>query len=550
MTLRDYLMRLDVYRTAVPAIDPLPIKLFSLHDDHPLQQSSSQIKAVAIRHLNEQGVSYESIVLFGSTNKNILRIASNMEITRSWGFTAREIHRDLRLAGFEDICIEILNYEKAYRLHQFPIPDGSEGDAVVRRWRRARGDVMRAITDRLAHWNTVCVFFCGRALNLSLPTVVVTADPTATADWSNLTIKIQTALIQNNVTGFEVEFSVGKIMPSKTIDILPQLGNGDSIGIVGDEKFSGSLGGFVQLKTGTPPQTRMCAITCHHVSRPENRDSSDFAAVLKLQPRNTTNPRATKMRSPSQRDFDDTLTSETAILQRTLEAISKIETEQEKQDGFLPPYQDRALKRAQAKRDEVQSRVELLMSRKAPLGLTIACSGFRVNENNHKMDWALVEVSSERFMANFAPDTYAFSSAPEHRPKNKTYDSDTMPITKTAAVQPGEWVVTRGRTSGVTTGVVHKMAMEVNDWRTRNLVSTEIVVMHTSRETQVFPPVFSEEGDSGAWIFNADGIVVGEQIAHRERTEGYNDLTVMTPIIDVFEDIEALTHGKVILPVE
>jgi len=67
MSLTEYLMRMGVYRTSVPAANPLPAKLSLFHDDHPLQHPLPQIQNLAVSHLYQQSITYESVVLFGSS---------------------------------------------------------------------------------------------------------------------------------------------------------------------------------------------------------------------------------------------------------------------------------------------------------------------------------------------------------------------------------------------------------------------------------------------------------------------------------------------------
>ncbi|MCJ1237652.1 hypothetical protein MMC14_005639 [Varicellaria rhodocarpa] len=555
LSLREYLMRMDVFRVTVPVTNPLPLPLNPLRDGHPLLESFAHIKDIASMSLLRRGVTCESIALYGSPAGRVLRISSNMPVTKEWSSTVREIHRELYVTGLQDITVEILNWEKVYRLKQYRIPDGDQEKMIVNGWKKAKEDIMALIDRRFAqsgqNWNTVCVFMCGRSQELSEPTIVITADAKTLLDWSALSFALQHTLIKNNFFKFKVEFAVGNIVPSKRFDVMTARGNGDSVGIVGDARFDGTLGGFVRLTVESPPQIRLCAVTCHHVTRLGNHQSKEFADVLPLQPVGTNDPRATAMRSPAKTDYDETLSDEKELLARYEKNIATTEAEQERQDGFLAPYRERYLETERKNRDAAQSRIAMLESRMSRIGITIASSGFRLNRNNHKMDWALIEVSKERFQANSAPDNLSVSSlAPEHRPQNREYNNGVNSLTKVRNVQPGDWVIMQGRTSGLTTGEVHKMRMEIKDWKTRNPISTEIIVIATGKPEARLRDVFSEAGDSGAWIFDADGVVVGQQIAHREPIDGSADLTVMSPISDVFRDIEEITGGKISLPVD
>ena len=82
--------------------------------------------------------------------------------------------------------MEIANYDKAYQLHQFPIPDGPEGDAIIQKRKQVKDDVMSVLAQglefRTAQWNTVCVFMCGQTAETLSPTIVISADSDTPAD--------------------------------------------------------------------------------------------------------------------------------------------------------------------------------------------------------------------------------------------------------------------------------------------------------------------------------------------------------------------------------
>ena len=139
------------------------------------------------------------------------------------------------------------------------------------------------------------------------------------------------------------------------------------------------------------------------------------------------------------------------------------------------------------------------------------------------MDWCLVEVNSDRFGANFPPDYHAVRPQQEHQPQGSPYKPSVIPVTKISDITEGDWVVMKGRTSGVTSGIIHKIRTEINGWKTRNLKSSETIIIHTN-DGKHHSFVFRQDGDSGAWIFDRDGALVGQQIAHRNRNVDYPDL--------------------------
>ena len=193
--------------------------------------------------------------------------------------------------------------------------------------------------------------------------------------------------------------------------------------------------------------------------------------------------------------------------------------------------------------------LDRLAERQSPIGQTIPRSGFRTNSSGRKMDWALVEVSSSH---RFAKGNVVWHQDREyaegHRPTELSGLIRGETLQTTAKLDPGDWVCLKGRTSGSTTGIVHKIRLEVNDWTSREgeLVSHEIVAIHTGNKNLLL----GEGGDSGAWILNASGQLVGQQIAVKSDHDQREHFTVISPIQDVFQDIEALTACTVTQPIE
>ncbi|KAI4156395.1 MAG: hypothetical protein LQ340_000300 [Diploschistes diacapsis] len=102
-------------------------------------------------------------------------------------------------------------------------------------------------------------------------------------------------------------------------------------------------------------------------------------------------------------------------------------------------------------------------SKQGPIGQTIASSGYRISRFGHMMDGSVVEVADKNFRKNYTlelqdlpfmnrPDDYADVLTPG----TATYATDSLDV--------DEWVVLRGRSSGVSTGKVHRMDYEANGW--------------------------------------------------------------------------------------
>ena len=79
----------------------------------------------------------------------------------------------------------------------------------------------------------------------------------------------------------------------------------------------------------------------------------------------------------------------------------------------------------------------------------------------------------------------------EHRPDQLSGPFGFLVMRSTAAVNVGDWVCLKGRSSGVDTRVIHKIRMRICDWGTKqgDVESEELVAIHTGDDRVVLEKV-------------------------------------------------------------
>ncbi|KAI4141176.1 MAG: hypothetical protein LQ340_007705 [Diploschistes diacapsis] len=425
-------------------------------------------------------------------------------------------------------------------------------------WKKIYPGILNILQTNLensdARWSSLTAFLCGPEEVKSKPTVVVTIDGTiigrANANWAQLTLQIQSVLTKNDLQDWEVEFAYGKVSFSRAVPIMSTRNAGDSLGVV-DTKFTGSMGGFIGLSTVSNTQMRWCAVTAHHVVRPEPEDTVEFQSDLLLQPQDTSHPRAVKVRSPSPGDYKDTLARLIKELDMNGKTREGLEVRRAKQHRGLSARQESEAKELENVQRKLEEKLAWLTSREQPFGRVVACSGLHANERSHMLDWALVEVGRENLCQNYPIAFHELPDDPGHAPPEDYQWDGRSPNNKIERMKLGEWVVMRGRTSGTRTGRVHKLPVAVKRWEIPGLPETLEWLIAPTRSAwePAEPAAFAKSGDSGAWVYNGAGAIVGQVIAEGKREVGRDfGLSIVTPVHDLFQDIEEATGAELYLP--
>lgn len=164
------------------------------------------------------------------------------------------------------------------------------------------------------------------------------------------------------------------------------------------------------------------------------------------------------------------------------------------------------------------------------IGNVIATSGHRLNENSRRMDWAIIQVSG-RMTENKPPPAAHLTDLgyPRFGPAGYRVTSDSI-IQQTCEIRPGSWVVKNGKSTGVTSGRVSRLTRLVQ-WENQQ-ESEEVDVVGLTKD-------FAQAGDSGSFVVDEDGNLVGLLIA----TDLITSCGLVTPIEELLADVKAMTGG-------
>lgn len=380
-------------------------------------------------------------------------------------------------------------------------------DHVVQEMQRVKPMIMKQVRSICREsWSSVA-FHNRSSRNAAghIPTVIVFCLPGTRANFEKLE-SISLAALYNSRMPIGLEILPGFVtdclhgvqnfaLSMPDIPSRPQ--NGASIGARGNKFEAGTLGGWMSL---TPPNQKPIpvALTCYHVIRSYNNPSLAHA----------TDQYGIKM---SDSDQIRALVEYPAALDRNFTA-----------------------QRLAGMPDE---RAQFLGIADHPIGRVLAASGYQVNKANRRMDWALIE-SPATYGKNLAPNGVALNQL--QLPPLGSYDiGKGFIIQETAAFGFDNFAIKKGRTSGITSGLINKMDRVVK-WPNLGGVETEEI------ELVGLGADFADSGDSGSFVTDVKGRLVGMLFA-KDACASDCDIGFMTPICDLQDNVKETTGAALSL---
>ncbi|KAI9781535.1 MAG: hypothetical protein M1839_005950 [Geoglossum umbratile] len=170
------------------------------------------------------------------------------------------------------------------------------------------------------------------------------------------------------------------------------------------------------------------------------------------------------------------------------------------------------------------------------LGYVFASSGFRRRqtepiEDGCSLDWGLIKISQDRLGDNKFPE----GVFPQFNRPNPPY------ITDTVIMDSGDEAIKWGRMTGYTMGTFNSIKSNCR-LPDSNGLSTEWCFVGKARRD------FADRGDSGSFVTSRSGKLGGMVIGGSEREPGGCCLAYVTPIKEVFDDIERQLGCSISLP--
>ncbi|KAI9861240.1 MAG: hypothetical protein M1813_005413 [Trichoglossum hirsutum] len=346
-------------------------------------------------------------------------------------------------------------------------------------------------------------------------------------EWRRLVREIKKCCIDERCLDVIVQAQEGHVFRgvgawvSRPYEQRPLIGS--SICIAGSSD-SGTIGGYLELrKEGEQPIT--VGVTCHHVI------VSGSAVLSRVSP-NSTNP--ISICHPSATDCQENEETARSDIEQHENKIRDIKSKVGV--GLASSAEIRSL----PKKETALTAEKALFSTTQPfnthLGYVFASSGFRRKQQEPakdgcSIDWALVRVHQDRLGDNKFPEgVFRWTNRP------------TIPyITDTTVMDIGDRAVKWGRTTGHTAGTFNSIKSDVH------LPDSD----GPSREWCFIGRNwgdFGGLGDSGSFVLSKDGDLGGLLFGGSQRGLGEFVLSYVTPITEVFSDIEKQLGYSVHLP--
>jgi len=212
-------------------------------------------------------------------NKTVIVLAdiSVVDAHANWAIAARTILERLIALGRDDINVEIVDVEAAWEFNNAVVED----DETVQAWHNVHIQMMQELGEM--QWNSIDILMrsLGQVKQTTSPTMYITASDTNDPKWWD---EVLPRLRQAAPVGFDIELIHGdpvighhttppdeeRIIRDKEPDNFTSLDHygpivpmGSSVGV--EPEFSGTAGGYIELRDQATAEVVHCAITNHHI---------------------------------------------------------------------------------------------------------------------------------------------------------------------------------------------------------------------------------------------------------------------------------------------
>ncbi|KAI9802318.1 MAG: hypothetical protein M1833_001824 [Piccolia ochrophora] len=478
----------------------------------------------------------------------ILVAAKRNSLRTSWPTACLEIRSLCKARGLDDWIVEIVDGENAEPPNCYAI---TKKDPFVLAWPAVKHPVLGVLRGTGAIEVQVLRRGKDPKPENNPIAVIVTTNENSTTDWRQVREQIVNILDAHDFEDIAVAIGAGRMWRSTSESNLYHgrlfeeywRGPAKPGGSIGSmfTGHSSTLGGFLEIQNPENDRWSVLGVTCYHSIVPEIGGKELWISqktLLEWQNKGVDvgNREAEKFQvsQPSLADHQETMNSmEEAISERKDTLYVKVERQTKNNEYVLPPDQvafDRTNKLNKDQEAFMQSAKDFFAKGKEVLGFFWAGSGLRRSAQLCTLDWALIHVKPERISENSLPDLAHLS------PRIADYfNPGENIITRTAAPVPGERLFKLGRSTGFTMAPCNEIrACAVDDVSYEDYDIGYPVA--SSR------PQFSTLGDSGAWVVNRNGHLVGMVVGGNTVTK----TTRITGVQELFEDIRRITGAKAI----
>ncbi|KAI9829530.1 MAG: hypothetical protein M1826_005574 [Phylliscum demangeonii] len=269
-------------------------------------------------------------------------------------------------------------------------------------------------------------------------------------------------------------------------NVKPWMGEG--LAPADEDWCTGTLGGYVFVKSGGEAAARQYALTCHHVLFPAKEDGT--AKLARADPVVPGSSAHVRVEQPSRADYDAAQSMLAAQIQEYGQKVGRIE------EVIAQGLDSASRQRARAQAHERQNTLEEIDRADKAFDRRFGVS-WAIGDSGVPVDWGLIRV-----------DDHRAGGTNEWRPIPRSYDLDQkrgliqMPAKKSRPLKDGDTVFMCGRSSGVRAGTISSVDARVR-WPELPSSATEKLVVSRGGLA------FAVRGDSGAWVMDRKNELVG-----------------------------------------
>lgn len=512
---RPFPLEVELPMSITPVIkfhkDKIGTKVWSILDKHNISFCFPEMRIFETDSINNLNLGPELTTLL---------IETESEDTSNWKIAAEEISAIYAEEGFgrDQIEVEIRNPRRMAWYASEILGDNADVLAACQSMKSELLDEIRAHCG--SAWSSVG-FHLRTQANSSYsdpdsrrPTVLVYCHKGSRCDFDALESALMKIMSKSNVV-FYLELLPGSVISAnsplnKPTYLFPpskQPSNGASIGLKGDTTRSGTLGGslMLNLPCSLPFKVALTSFNLFSGIDFGGSPQKDFSG-LNFKGASEIERRQVKYPAPS----------DIMVIIKKLEASCL--------DPTCPLHTHQMLK------------TWLDATTAPPLGHVIAASGQRVNENRHRMDWALIQISGcigKNRPPPIGPYAISRDVPKDYIPSEFRFAAD-FTITNFSEVIPGAWVMKMGKSTRATAGFINRMP-RIIQWEDQQ-ESEEVDVVGFLQE-------YVLGGDSGSFVIDVNGNLVGLLIA----ADLVTSCAFITPIGEVLADANAITGGNLTL---
>ncbi|KAA6412264.1 MAG: hypothetical protein FRX48_04416 [Lasallia pustulata] len=298
----------------------------------------------------------------------------------------------------------------------------------------------------------------------------------------------------------------------------PEMDSG--ISVSNNAWATGTFGGYVELSDGRSAP-KLCGLTCHHVLRPPPQPSVMTHEVFSPYDSATSSENIT-ISHPSMGDHQESMRGDQRSAQKERYRLQELH---ERIDMLGNEAHPKLFQQVDRLKERITYHEERLQAAEVnrEIGKVMFSSGYKVSgDYGCVLDWGLIELYPTRTGCNLLPD----------RSATVTYSIDAVELHGRAEKF--------GRTTGHTGGVINPVDSYVRFPGSQFALETREIVVLSETRTKVF----SEGGDSGAWVLDSVGALMGMTWGGFTCRQG----TFVTPIKAITDDIRSQTGHNVRLP--